>query len=68
MAVAGNAIHAYRCWLEDTRLRMIPMSTLRDLCDAPQEAVRIIRAGGVATNADSDVDSVRMAFSREVQR
>lgn len=68
MAIAGNAIHACRCWLEDTRLRMIPTSTLRDLCDAPQEAVRIIRAGGVATVAGSDVDAVRMAFSREVSK
>ena len=68
MAVAGSVVHAYRCWLEDGKLKMTPTSTLRDLCDAPQEAVRIIRDGGVATVAGSDVDSVRMAFSREVQK
>ena len=66
MAVAGNAIHAYRCWLDDGRLTMCPTTTLRDLCDKPDDAIRLIREGKVATVAGSDVDTVRMAFSREV--
>ena len=68
MAIAGSAIHAYRCWLEDGKLKMTPTSTLRDLCDAPEKAVAIIKAGDTATVAGADVDAVRMQFSREVQK
>jgi len=68
MAVAGNAVHAYRCWLEDGKLKMQPTSTLRDLCDAPEKAVAIINAGEMATVAGSDVDAVRMAITKEMQK
>ena len=68
MAIAGSTVHAYRCWLEDGRLKMQPTSTLRDLCDAPEKAVAIIKAGDTATVAGADVDTVRMTFSREVQK
>ena len=68
MAIAGSAIHAYRCWLEDGKLKMQPTSTLRDLCDAVDYAVLLIQAGDVATVAGADVDAVRMQFSREVQK
>ena len=68
MAIAGSTVHAYRCWLEDGRLKMQPTSTLRDLCDAVDYAVLLIRAGDMATVAGADVDAVRMAFSREVQK
>ena len=68
MAVAGSAVHAYRCWLEDGKLKMTPTSTLRDLCDAVDYAVLLIQAGDVATVAGADVDAVRMQFSREVQK
>ena len=68
MAVAGNAIHAYRCWLEDGKLKMTPTSTLRDLCYAPDKAVTIIKAGDVAIVAGSDVDTVRMQVTREAQK
>ena len=67
MAIAGSAIHAYRCWLEDGKLKMQPTSTLRDLCDAPEKAVTIIKAGDMAIVAGSDVDAVRMTFTREVK-
>lgn len=43
---------------------MIPMSTLRDLCDAPQEAVRIIREGGVAIVAGAGEWQVAGAQAR----
>ena len=68
MAVAGSAVHAYRCWLEDGKLKMTPTSTLRDLCDAVDYAVLLIQAGDVSTVAGADVDAVRMQFSREVQK
>ena len=68
MAVAGSTVHAYRCWLEDGKLKMTPTSTLRELCDAPDYAVLLIRAGDMAVVAGSDVDAVRMQFSREVQK
>ena len=68
MAVAGSVVHAYRCWLEDGKLKMQPTSILRDLCDAPEKAVAIIKAGDTATVAGADVDAVRMQFSREVQK
>ena len=68
MAVAGSVVHAYRCWLEDGKLKMQPTSTLRDLCDAVDYAVLLIRAGDMAIVAGSDVDAVRMTFTREVQR
>ena len=68
MAVAGNAVHAYRCWLEDGKLKMQPTSTLRDLCDAVDYAVLLIRAGDMATVAGSDVDAVRMAITKEMQK
>ena len=68
MAQAGGVTQAYRCWLEDGRLKMQPTSTLRDLCDAPEKAVAIIKAGDTATVAGADVDAVRMQFSREVQK
>ena len=68
MAVAGNAVHAYRCWLEDGKLKMQPTSTLRDLCDAVDYAVLMIQAGGVALVAGADVDAVRMQVTREVQK
>ena len=67
MAVAGSVVHAYRCWLEDGKLKMTPTSTLRDLCDAPDKAAAMIRAGDTATVAGADVDTVRMTFSREVK-
>ena len=66
MAVAGGACSAYRMWLDDVRLCMCQTMTMRDLCDKPDAAIHIIRKGGVATVAGSDVDTVRMAFSREV--
>jgi hypothetical protein len=47
---------------------MTPTSTLRDLCDAVDYAVLLIRAGGMAVVAGADVDAVRMQFSREVQK
>ena len=68
MAVAGSAVHAYRCWLEDGKLKMQPTSTLRDLCDAPDYAVLMIQAGGVAVVAGSDVDAVRMQVTKEMQK
>ena len=67
MAIAGSTVHAYRCWLEDGKLKMQPTSTLRDLCDAPDYAVLMILAGDMAIVAGSDVDAVRMQFSREVK-
>ncbi len=66
MAIAGNAVHAYRCWVEDGKLRMIPTSMLRDMCEQSEIAILMIRSGLVATVAGSDVDQVRMAVSREV--
>lgn len=68
MAVAGNAVHAYRCWLEDGKLKMQPTSMLRDLCDAVDHAVLLIRAGDMATVAGADVDAVRMQVTKEVQK
>ena len=68
MAIAGNAVHAYRCFLEDGRLRMIPTSMLRDMCEAPDVAILMIRSGLVATVAGSDVDQVRMQVTREAQK
>ena len=68
MAIAGSAIHAYRCWLEDGKLKMQPTSTLRDLCDAVDYAVLLIRAGDMAVVAGSDVDAVRMQVTKEMQK
>ncbi len=68
MAVAGSVVHAYRCWLEDGKLRMIPTSMLRDMCEAPDVAILMIRSGLVATVAGSDVDQVRMAVTKEIAK
>lgn len=68
MAVAGSVVHAYRCWLEEGRLKMQPTSTLRDLCDAPDYAVLMILAGDMAIVAGSDVDAVRMQVTKEAQK
>ena len=68
MAIAGNAVHAYRCFLEDGKLKMQPTSTLRDLCDAADYAVLLIQAGGMAVVAGSDVDQVRMAVTKEIAK
>ena len=68
MAVSGSVVHAYRCWLEDGKLKMQPTSILRDLCDAPDYAVLMILAGGVAVVAGSDVDAVRMQVTKEMQK
>lgn len=68
MAIAGSTVHAYRCWLEDGKLKMTPTSTLRDLCDAVDYAVLLIRAGDMAIVAGSDVDAVRMQVTREAQK
>jgi hypothetical protein len=68
MAVAGSVVHAYRCWLEDGKLRMIPTSMLRDMCEAPDVAILMIRSGLVATVAGSDVDQVRMQVTKEMQK
>ena len=68
MAIAGNAVHAYRCFLEDGKLRMIPTSMLRDMCEAPDVAILMIRSGLVATVAGSDVDQVRMAVTKEIAK
>ena len=67
MAVAGNAVHAYRCWLEEGKLRMIPTSMLRDMCEAPDVAILMIRSGLVATVAGSDVDEVRRMVTKEAK-
>jgi len=68
MAVAGSVVHAYRCWLEEGRLRMIPTSMLRDMCEAPDVAILMIRSGLAATVAGSDVDQVRMAVTKEIAK
>ena len=68
MAVSGGACSAYRVWLDDVKLCFSPTTTMRDLCDKPDAAIRLIKDGKVATVAGSDVDTVRMAFSREVQK
>jgi hypothetical protein len=68
MAVAGSVVHAYRCWLEEGKLRMIPTSMLRDMCEAPDVAILMIRSGLVATVAGSDVDQVRMQVTKELQK
>ena len=65
MAVAGSVVHAYRCWLEEGRLRMIPTSMLRDMCEAPDIAILMIRSGLVATVAGGDVDEVRRMVTCE---
>ena len=65
MAVAGSVVHAYRCWLEDGKLRMIPTSMLRDMCDAADYAVLLIQAGGMAVVAGADVDEVRRMVTCE---
>lgn len=65
MAVAGSVVHAFRCWLEEGRLRMIPTSMLRDMCEAPDIAILMIRSGLVATVAGSDVDEVRRMVTKE---
>jgi hypothetical protein len=67
MAVAGSVVHAYRCWLEEGKLRMIPTSMLRDMCEAPDVAILMIRSGLVATVAGSDVDEVRRMVTKEPQ-
>jgi len=66
MSISGSVTQAYRVWLDDGILRMISTSTLRDLCEEPETAIRMIRSGLVATVAAADIDTVRMAFSREV--
>ena len=68
MAIAGSVVHAYRCWLEDGKLRMIPTSMLRDMCEIPEVAIRMIQQGMVATVAGSDVDQVRMAVTKEIAK
>ena len=68
MAIAGNAVHAYRCFLEDGKLRMIPTSMLRDMCEAPDVAILMIRSGLVATVAGSDVDEVRRMVTKEIAK
>jgi len=68
MAIAGSVVHAYRCFLEDGKLRMIPTSMLRDMCEAPDVAILMIRSGLVATVAGSDVDQVRMAVTKEIAK
>jgi len=68
MAVAGSVVHAYRCWLEDGKLRMIPTSMLRDMCEKPEIAILMINQGLVATVAGSDVDAVRMQVTKEAQK
>ena len=68
MAIAGNAVHAYRCWLEDGKLRMIPTSMLRDMCEAPDIAILMIRSGLVATVAGGDVDEVRRMVTNEIAK
>ena len=68
MAVAGSVVHAFRCWLEEGRLRMIPTSMLRDMCEAPDIAILMSRSGLVATVAGSDVDQVRMAVTKEIAK
>lgn len=68
MAVAGSVVHAFRCWLEEGRLRMIPTSMLRDMCEAPDVAILMIRSGLAATVAGSDVDQVRMQVTKEIAK
>ena len=68
MAVAGSVVHAYRCWLEEGRLRMIPTSMLRDMCEAPDIAILMIRSGLVATVAGADVDEVRRMVTKEIAK
>ena len=68
MAVAGSVVHAYRCFLEDGKLRMIPTSMLRDMCEAPDIAILMIRSGLVATVAGSDVDEVRRMVTKEIAK
>jgi len=43
---------------------MCQTTAMRDLCDKPDVAIRMIRDGKVATVSGADVDTVRMAFSR----
>jgi hypothetical protein len=47
---------------------MIPTSMLRDMCEAPDVAILMIRSGLVATVAGSDVDQVRMQVTKEMQK
>ena len=68
MAVAGSVVHAYRCWLEEGRLKMQPTGALRDLCDAADYAVLLIQAGGMAVVAGSDVDEVRRMVTKEIAK
>ena len=68
MAVAGSVVHAFRCWLEEGRLRMIPTSMLRDMCEAPDIAILMIRSGLVATVAGADVDEVRRMVTKEIAK
>lgn len=68
MAVAGSVVHAFRCWLEEGRLRMIPTSMLRDMCEAPDVAILMIRSGLAATVAGSDVDEVRRMVTKEIAK
>ena len=68
MAIAGNAVQAYRCWLEDGKLRMIPTSMLRDMCEQPEIAILMINQGMVATVAGADVDAVRMQVTKEIAK
>lgn len=66
MAIAGEAVSAYRVWQDETKLCMVPTTTLRSLCDKQDAAVRIIRNGGVATVAGADVDAVRQQVTKGV--
>ena len=68
MAVAGSVVHAYRCWLEEGKLRMIPTSMLRDMCEQPDVAILMIRSGLVATVAGADVDEVRRMVTKEIAK
>jgi hypothetical protein len=64
MAVAGGVTTAYRMWTDDVKLCMHATSTLKDLCDPPDQAIKAIQAGKVATVAMCDVDTVRMAVQK----
>ena len=68
MAQAGGVTQAYRCWLESARLKMQPTSMLRDMCEAPDVAILMIRSGLAATVAGSDVDQVRMQVTKEIAK
>ncbi len=65
MAVAGSVVHAYRCWLEDGKLRMIPTSMLRDMCEQPEIAILMIRSGLAApSDAGSAPHAIAVGLGR----